>query len=138
MHLNLALITVDFNAQRQLGILKLLSMTDGRRISAIGRTGSRSDQCKLVLGRSICNLSSSKIDLNTFLVDVNIHLNPQRQRCNSLKIFGYRISSNNGGGRLSIISFLLKKGAIIRARRLFQILLTGSRALHILFYFPIK
>ena len=98
MHLNLALITVDFNAQRQLGILKLLSMTDGRRISAIGRTGSRSDQCKLVLGRSICNLSTSKIDLNTFLVDVNIHLNPQRQRCNSLKIFGYRISSNNGGG----------------------------------------
>ena len=32
------------------------------------------------------------------LVDVNIHLNPQRQRCNSLKISGYRISSNNGGG----------------------------------------
>ena len=95
MHLNLALITVDFNAQRQLDILKLLSMTDGRRISTSGKTGSGSDKGKLVLGRSICNLSTSKIDLNTFLVDVNILVNPQRQRCNSLKISGYRISSNN-------------------------------------------
>ena len=48
----------------------------------------------------------------------------------------YRISSNNSGGRLFL--FLHKKGVIIRGRRLFQILLTGSRALNILFYFPIK
>ena len=31
-----------------------------------------------------------------------------------------------------------QKGAIIRWSRLFQILLTGSRALNILFYYPIK
>ena len=52
------------------------------------------------------------------------------------------ISSNNSRGRLFLFSH--KKGAIIQAkaiikgRRLFQILLTGSRALNILFYFPIK
>ena len=45
-------------------------------------------------------------------------------------------SSNNSGGRLFL--FLHKKGVIIRGRRLFQIFLTGSRALNILFYFPIK
>ena len=38
----------------------------------------------------------------------------------------------------AIISFLYKKGAIIGRRRLFKILLTGSRALNIMVYFPIK
>ena len=46
--------------------------------------------------------------------------------------FVYRISSNN------INYFWHKKGTIFRGRRLFQILLTGGRALNILFYFPIK
>ena len=54
MHLKLALITVDFNAKRQLDTLKLLSMTDARRISTSGKTGSGSDQGKLVLGLCIC------------------------------------------------------------------------------------
>ena len=51
------------------------------------------------------------------------------------------ISSNNSRGRLFYF-FSHKKGAIIRGRaiikgrRLFQILFTGSRALDILFYFP--
>ena len=49
----------------------------------------------------------------------------------------YRISSNNSRGRLFLFS--LQKGAIIRGRLLFQILLTESRALIILFYlYPIK
>ena len=46
--------------------------------------------------------------------------------------FVYRISSNNN------YYFWHKKGTIFRGRRLFQILLTGSRDLNILFYFPIK
>ena len=46
--------------------------------------------------------------------------------------FVCRISSNNN------YYFWHKKGTIFRGRRLFQILLTGSRALNILFYFPIK
>ena len=55
---------------------------------------------------------------------------------------GYRISSNNSRGRLFL--FPHKKGAIIRGkaiiwgRWLFLILLTGSRALNILFYHAIK
>ena len=48
----------------------------------------------------------------------------------------YRISFNNSQGRLFL--FQHQKGAIIRGRRLFQILLTGSRALNILLYYPIK
>ena len=48
----------------------------------------------------------------------------------------YRISSNNSRRRLFLFSH--KKEAIIRGRRLFQILLTGSRALNILLYFLIK
>ena len=40
------------------------------------------------------------------------------------------------GGRLFLFSY--KKGAIIGRRRLFKILLTGSRALNIMLYFPIK
>ena len=44
----------------------------------------------------------------------------------------YRISSNNN------YYFWHKKGTIFRGRLLFQILLTGGRALNILFYFPIK
>ena len=40
------------------------------------------------------------------------------------------------GGRLFLFSY--KKGAIIGRRRLFKILLTGSRALNILLYSPIK
>ena len=56
---------------------------------------------------------------------------------------GYRISSNYSQG--AIIPFFRKKGTFIRGkvinirgRRLIQILLTGSRALNILFYYPIK
>ena len=41
---------------------------------------------------------------------------------------------NNSRGRLFLFSH--KKGAIFRGRRLFEILLTGSRALNILLYFP--
>ena len=48
----------------------------------------------------------------------------------------YRISSNNSRARLFVFSH--QKGAIIRERRLFQVLFTGGRALNILFYFPIK
>ena len=48
----------------------------------------------------------------------------------------YRISSNNSRGQLFLFSY--KKGAIIGRRRLFKILLTGSRALNIMLYFPIK
>ena len=33
-------------------------------------------------------------------------------------------------------SFFASKGAIIRGKRLFQILLTGSRHLNIVFYYP--
>ena len=48
----------------------------------------------------------------------------------------YRISSNNSRGQFFLFSY--KKGAIIGRRRLFKILLTGSRALNIMLYFPIK
>ena len=54
----------------------------------------------------------------------------------------YRISSNNNRGRLFLFSH--QKGAInrgkviIRGRRFFQILLSESRALNILFYFPLN
>ena len=55
----------------------------------------------------------------------------------------YRISSNNSWG--DYFFFRTKNGghysrdeAIIKGRRLFQILLTENRALNILFYFPIK
>ena len=44
-------------------------------------------------------------------------------------ILNYRISSNNSRGRLFLFSH--QKGAIIRGRRLFQIFLTGGRALNI-------
>ena len=53
----------------------------------------------------------------------------------------YRIFSNNSRGRL--LFFRTKRGRLfavkanIRGRRLFQILLTGSRNLNILFYYPI-
>ena len=74
------------------------------------------------------------------------------------QIHDYRITSNNNRGQFRLL-FSHKKGAIIpgmyslqndpqfrvgdhfggsTGRRLFQILLTGSRALNILFYFPIK
>ena len=62
------------------------------------------------------------------------------------ELLTYRISSNNSRGRLFIFftTYAQKNGviirgkAIIRLRLLFQILLTGRRALNILFYFPIK
>ena len=43
-----------------------------------------------------------------------------------------------GSCRGQLFLFLYKKGAIIGRRRLFKILLTGSRALNIMLYFPIK
>ena len=56
-------------------------------------------------------------------------------------IHWYHVSSNNSWGQLFLFSH--KKGAIIRGKviicaSVFQILLTGSRALNILFSFPIK
>ena len=60
----------------------------------------------------------------------------------SLVLLTYRISSNNSQGR--IFFFLHQTGAIIQGKaiiwekRLFQILLTGSRVLNILFYYPVK
>ena len=42
-----------------------------------------------------------------------------------------------GGGAYFIFFFLHQKGTIIRGRLLFQILLTWSRALNILFYYPV-
>ena len=48
----------------------------------------------------------------------------------------HRVSSNNSQGRL--LYFLHKKGWLFKERRLFQILVTGSCALYILFYYPIK
>ena len=59
-----------------------------------------------------------------------------------LLLKGYCISSNNIQGQLFL--FLHQKGVnirakvIIRGRWLFQILLTGSRVLNILFYYPIN
>ena len=54
----------------------------------------------------------------------------------------YRISSNNSRGRLFLFSHqkgaIIRGKAIIRGRRLFQIFLTGGRALNILFYYTIK
>ena len=55
----------------------------------------------------------------------------------------YRISSNNSQGRLLLIFGAPKGGdysrmPIIRGRGLFQIFLTGSRALNTLVYYPIK
>ena len=43
-----------------------------------------------------------------------------------------------GSCRGQLFLFLYKKGAIIGRRRLFKLLLTGSRALNIMLYFPIK
>ena len=62
------------------------------------------------------------------------------------ELLTYRISSNNSRGRLFLFSphmrkkmgVIIRGKAIIRLRLLFQILLTGRRALNILFYFPIK
>ena len=48
----------------------------------------------------------------------------------------HHISSNNSRGRLFLFSH--QKRVIIQWSRLFQILLTGSHALTILFYYPIK
>ena len=76
---------------------------------------------------------NGRFDTNTSGFDTNIH-----PKCFSRV---YRISSNNNGARLFLFS--QQKGAIIRGkaiiggRRLFQILFTGSRALNILYYFPI-
>ena len=50
--------------------------------------------------------------------------------------WGYSISPNKSWGWLFLI--LNQKGAIIRGRRLFQIILTGSRALNICFIFPLN
>ena len=50
----------------------------------------------------------------------------------------YRISSNNTGRGRLLFFFSHKKELIIRGRWLFQIIFTGSRALTILFYYPIK
>ena len=55
----------------------------------------------------------------------------------------YRISSNNSRGQLFLfvhqMGAIIQGKAIIRGRRLFQkLLLTGSCALNILFYYPIK
>ena len=54
----------------------------------------------------------------------------------------YRIFFNNSQGRLFLFQHqkgaIIRGKAIIRGRRLFQILLTGSRALNILLYYPIK
>ena len=47
----------------------------------------------------------------------------------------YRISSNNSRGRLFLFSH--KMGAIIRGSRLFQILLTGRRALNIRMFYSL-
>ena len=56
--------------------------------------------------------------------------------------FEYRISSNNSLRRLFLFSHkkgaIIRGKAIIRGRRLFHILFTGSRALNILFHLPIK
>ena len=55
----------------------------------------------------------------------------------------YRISSNNSWGdyfffRTKNKGDYSRDEAIIKGRWLFQTLLTGSRTLNILFYFPIK
>ena len=55
--------------------------------------------------------------------------------CKNVLCMKYRISSNNSRGRLFLFSH--QKGAIIRGRRLFQIFLTGGRALNMLFYYTI-
>ena len=66
--------------------------------------------------------------------DTNIH-----PKCFSRT---YRISSNNS--RAQFFLFWHQKGAIIRGkaiirgRRLFQVLFTGGRSLNILYHFPIK
>ena len=56
--------------------------------------------------------------------------------------FKYRSSSNNSRGRLFLFSHqkgaIIRGKAIIRGRRLFQLLLTGGHALNILFYYTIK
>ena len=57
--------------------------------------------------------------------------------CGLLK---YRISSNDSLGRLFLFShqkgaIIRRKATIIRRRRLFEIFLTGGRALNILFYY---
>ena len=59
-----------------------------------------------------------------------------------MKFLSTNSSSNNSRGPL--LFFPHKKGAIIQGkaiiggRQLFQILLTGSHALNIFFYYPIK
>ena len=54
-------------------------------------------------------------------------------------LFIHHCSSNNSRGHSLFPGAIIPRGkTIIRGRRLFQILLTGSRALNILFYYPIK
>ena len=54
-------------------------------------------------------------------------------------LFIHRCSSNNSRGHSLFPGAIIpREKTIIRGRRLFQILLTGSRALNILFYYPIK
>ena len=48
----------------------------------------------------------------------------------------YRISSNNSRG--NYFFFHIKRGRLFEGRRLIEILLTGSLALNILFYYHIK
>ena len=59
-----------------------------------------------------------------------------------LYLFLYCISSNNSWGQLFLFSHqkgtIILGEAIIRGRQLFQIFLTESRAVNILFYYPIK
>ena len=54
--------------------------------------------------------------------------------CNTLEKLERLVSSNNSRAPF----FSHKKGAIIPGKRLFQIVLTGSRAHNISLYFPIK
>ena len=54
--------------------------------------------------------------------------------CNTLEKLERLVSSNNSRAPF----FSHKKGATIPGKRLFQIVLTGSRAHNISFYFPIK
>ena len=58
------------------------------------------------------------------------------------EIFKYRSSSSNSQGPLVIfphkMEAIIQGKVIIGGRRLFQILLTGSHALNIFFYYPIK
>ena len=68
-----------------------------------------------------------------FPVDRGEYVLYSLKSCHLFRDSAYRISSNKSRGQLYLFSH--QKGAIIRGRRLFQILLTGSRALNILFYY---